>query len=200
MLTCAGSSCFSTQLFDPQQLTEKWLFLQSMDSHPEQIALRPKEFFCTYDIEVLTEMQVRRVLCVPEGKCWYAEVVFREYGHCLCSWLTGCHCVNTGSPPAPLFLPQSAGCMCLFKTQLLCSKHNVPVAERHTGVTMVCLSLVTTMCYLPFLMWIWGARCHLIRIISSSNRAENDGLNISPRHFIYIGKPSRICEKATRNI
>lgn len=40
-----------------------------MDSHPEQIALRPKEFFCTYDIEVLTEMQVRRVLCVPEGKC-----------------------------------------------------------------------------------------------------------------------------------
>lgn len=32
-----------------------------MDSHPEQIALRPKEFFRTYDIEVLTEMQVRRV-------------------------------------------------------------------------------------------------------------------------------------------
>ena len=39
-----------------------------MDSHPEQIALRPKEFFCTYDIEVLTEMQVRRVLCVPAGR------------------------------------------------------------------------------------------------------------------------------------
>ncbi|KAK2523090.1 Aifm3 [Columba guinea] len=31
---------------------------KSMDSHPEQIALRPKEFFRTYDIEVLTEMQV----------------------------------------------------------------------------------------------------------------------------------------------
>lgn len=46
-----------------------------MDSHPEQIALRPKEFFCTYDIEVLTEMQVKRILCVPEGKCWYAKTV-----------------------------------------------------------------------------------------------------------------------------
>uniref|UniRef100_A0A8C5JVQ9 Apoptosis inducing factor mitochondria associated 3 n=1 Tax=Junco hyemalis TaxID=40217 RepID=A0A8C5JVQ9_JUNHY len=34
---------------------------KSMDSHPEQIALRPKEFFCTYDIEVLTEMQVAAV-------------------------------------------------------------------------------------------------------------------------------------------
>ncbi|XP_061865837.1 apoptosis-inducing factor 3 isoform X3 [Colius striatus] len=34
---------------------------QSMDSHPEQIALRPKEFFRTYDIEVLTEMQVAAV-------------------------------------------------------------------------------------------------------------------------------------------
>ncbi|OPJ66304.1 apoptosis-inducing factor 3 isoform C [Patagioenas fasciata monilis] len=31
---------------------------KSMDSHPEQITLRPKEFFRTYDIEVLTEMQV----------------------------------------------------------------------------------------------------------------------------------------------
>ncbi|XP_050174356.1 apoptosis-inducing factor 3 isoform X11 [Myiozetetes cayanensis] len=35
--------------------------LVSMDSQPEQIALRPKEFFCTYDIEVLTEMQVAAV-------------------------------------------------------------------------------------------------------------------------------------------
>uniref|UniRef100_A0A8B9DU05 Apoptosis inducing factor mitochondria associated 3 n=1 Tax=Anser cygnoides TaxID=8845 RepID=A0A8B9DU05_ANSCY len=34
---------------------------KSMDSHPEQIALRPKEFFRTYDIEVLTEMQVAAV-------------------------------------------------------------------------------------------------------------------------------------------
>ncbi|NXC95139.1 AIFM3 factor, partial [Certhia familiaris] len=34
---------------------------KSMDSHAEQIALRPKEFFCTYDIEVLTEMQVAAV-------------------------------------------------------------------------------------------------------------------------------------------
>ncbi|KFV59575.1 Apoptosis-inducing factor 3, partial [Tyto alba] len=34
---------------------------KSMDSHPEQITLRPKEFFCTYDIEVLTEMQVAAV-------------------------------------------------------------------------------------------------------------------------------------------
>lgn len=33
--------------------------LQSLDSQPEQIALRPKEFFLTYDIEVLTETQVR---------------------------------------------------------------------------------------------------------------------------------------------
>uniref|UniRef100_A0A8C3UTI3 Apoptosis inducing factor mitochondria associated 3 n=1 Tax=Catharus ustulatus TaxID=91951 RepID=A0A8C3UTI3_CATUS len=32
-----------------------------MDSHPEQITLRPKDFFCTYDIEVLTEMQVAAV-------------------------------------------------------------------------------------------------------------------------------------------
>ncbi|KAH0625476.1 hypothetical protein JD844_015008 [Phrynosoma platyrhinos] len=31
---------------------------KSMDSHADQIALRPKEFFRTYDIEVLTEMQV----------------------------------------------------------------------------------------------------------------------------------------------
>lgn len=41
--------------------------MQSMDSHPEQITLRPKEFFRSYDIEVLTEMQVRRVLCVLAG-------------------------------------------------------------------------------------------------------------------------------------
>nr|XP_010296631.1 PREDICTED: apoptosis-inducing factor 3 [Balearica regulorum gibbericeps] len=34
---------------------------KSMDSHPEQIALRPKEFFRTYGIEVLTEMQVAAV-------------------------------------------------------------------------------------------------------------------------------------------
>ncbi|OXB65871.1 hypothetical protein ASZ78_008565, partial [Callipepla squamata] len=34
---------------------------KSMDSHPEQIALRPKEFFRTYDIEVLTEMQAAAV-------------------------------------------------------------------------------------------------------------------------------------------
>ncbi|KAF4795108.1 Apoptosis-inducing factor 3 [Turdus rufiventris] len=34
---------------------------KSMDSHPEQITLRPKDFFCTYDIEVLTEMQVAAV-------------------------------------------------------------------------------------------------------------------------------------------
>uniref|UniRef100_A0A8C3L2V1 Apoptosis inducing factor mitochondria associated 3 n=1 Tax=Chrysolophus pictus TaxID=9089 RepID=A0A8C3L2V1_CHRPC len=33
----------------------------SMDSHPEQIALRPKEFFRMYDIEVLTEMQAAAV-------------------------------------------------------------------------------------------------------------------------------------------
>ncbi|XP_048370311.1 apoptosis-inducing factor 3 isoform X4 [Sphaerodactylus townsendi] len=31
---------------------------KSMDCHPDQIALRPKEFFRMYDIEVLTEMQV----------------------------------------------------------------------------------------------------------------------------------------------
>ncbi|XP_061458537.1 apoptosis-inducing factor 3 isoform X3 [Rhineura floridana] len=31
---------------------------KSMDSHADQIALRPKEFFRTHDIEVLTEMQV----------------------------------------------------------------------------------------------------------------------------------------------
>ncbi|XP_026572871.1 apoptosis-inducing factor 3 [Pseudonaja textilis] len=34
---------------------------QSMDSHADQIALRPKEFFRTNDIEVLTEMQVAAV-------------------------------------------------------------------------------------------------------------------------------------------
>lgn len=33
-----------------------------------------------------------------------------------------------------------------------------------------------------------------------SNSPDNDGLNISPHYFIYIGRPSRICEKATRNI
>lgn len=59
-----------------------------MDSHPEQITLRPKDFFCTYDIEVLTEMQVRRFLFVSEAKCWYAKAAFRECGCCLCFWLT----------------------------------------------------------------------------------------------------------------
>uniref|UniRef100_A0A8D0HKK0 Apoptosis-inducing factor 3 n=1 Tax=Sphenodon punctatus TaxID=8508 RepID=A0A8D0HKK0_SPHPU len=34
---------------------------KSMDSHPDQIALRPKEFFRSYDIEFLTETQVAAV-------------------------------------------------------------------------------------------------------------------------------------------
>lgn len=33
-----------------------------------------------------------------------------------------------------------------------------------------------------------------------SNSADKDGFNISPHYFIYIGRVSRICEKATRNI
>lgn len=32
--------------------------LQSLDAQPEQLALRPKEFFRAYGIEVLTEAQV----------------------------------------------------------------------------------------------------------------------------------------------
>lgn len=134
-----------------------------MDSHPEQIALRPKEFFCSYDIEVLTEMQVRRVLCMPEGKCRYAKTSFRECGRCLCSWLSGCHCRNVVSPPASHFVPHSSGCLWLFKTQLMqfsCGRKDT------LGMIMVWPSVVTIICYLPFLMWIWGTRGHLIRIIS----------------------------------
>lgn len=33
--------------------------LQSLDTQPEQLALRPKEFFRAHGIEVLTEAQVR---------------------------------------------------------------------------------------------------------------------------------------------
>lgn len=33
--------------------------LQSLDAQPEQLALRPKEFFRAYGIEVLTEAQVQ---------------------------------------------------------------------------------------------------------------------------------------------
>lgn len=138
VLTCAGSSHFSTHLFNPQQLTEKWLFLQSMDSHPEQIALRPKEFFCTYDIEVLTEMQVRRILFVPKGKCGYAKAVL---GNVAAVSVLGS---VDATLSVPLFLPQSAGCLWLFKTQLIqcsCGRKGTP------GMTMVWPSVVTIICY-----------------------------------------------------
>lgn len=90
-----------------------------MDSHPEQIALRPKEFFRSYDIEVLTEMQVRRALCVPAG-------IFCDAGRqrlCLgnVEVLSVLNSLDTiaetfGLPQAPCFVPQSAGCLWLFKT------------------------------------------------------------------------------------
>lgn len=115
-----------------QWLTEKWggFFLQSMDSHPEQIALRPKEFFRTYDIEVLTEMQVRTVPCVPAVclcKRWLAEAVVREWDS---SWLTGCCCRNVGSPPAPVPCPGA---------QIACGCSKPPL-----------FSLMTIISYLPF--------------------------------------------------
>lgn len=42
--------------------------LQSLDAQPEQLALRPKEFFRAYGIEVLTEAQVGTKLGSPEGR------------------------------------------------------------------------------------------------------------------------------------
>ena len=41
-----------------QGSVSSWLFPQSLDAQPEQLALRPKEFFRAYGIEVLTEAQV----------------------------------------------------------------------------------------------------------------------------------------------
>lgn len=40
-------------------LSQVGCVLQSLDTQPEQLALRPKEFFRAYGIEVLTEAQVR---------------------------------------------------------------------------------------------------------------------------------------------
>lgn len=39
-------------------LSQDSYLLQSLDAQPEQLALRPKEFFRAYGIEVLTEAQV----------------------------------------------------------------------------------------------------------------------------------------------
>lgn len=85
-----------------------------MDSHPEQIALRPKEFFRTYDIEVLTEMQVRRIVFVPCG----LTIVPADYSPgagtqslCLCFQLTDFHCRNAKSPSFP-------GLFCASKVRL----------------------------------------------------------------------------------
>lgn len=104
-----------------QHTAEKWLFLQSMDSHPEQIALRPKEFFRTYDIEVLTEMQVRRVLRVP-ARCLLCAGTPR-----LCLGNAAALSV-LGSLDAvaamlclsqlPSFMPQGTGCLWLLKTTI----------------------------------------------------------------------------------
>lgn len=135
-------------------------------------------------------------MCLRES-AWYAKAVFRECGLCLCSWLTGWNCVNAGSPPAPLFLAQSGGCLWLFKTQLMqCSRGR----KGTLGMIMSWPPLVTIICFLPFLMWIWGTRHHLIKANQPSNSADNDGFNIWPHDFVYPGRPSRICEKATRNI
>ena len=41
-----------------QGSVSSWLFPQSLDAQPEQLALRPKEFFRAYGIEVFTEAQV----------------------------------------------------------------------------------------------------------------------------------------------
>lgn len=40
-------------------LSQASCFPQSLDAQPEQLALRPKEFFRAYGIEVLTEAQVQ---------------------------------------------------------------------------------------------------------------------------------------------
>jgi len=154
-LTCVGNRHFSTHLFNPQQLTEKWLSLQSMDSHPEQIALRPKEFFRTYDIEVLTEMQVRRVLCVLAG-CLLQVLVCK--GQVQEMWqlsLFLAHCMQLQkrwvSPSTPVLCPRA-------QVACGCSKplNAIPPAA---GRTPCASSVVTVISYLPFasiLTWIWG--------------------------------------------
>lgn len=42
----------------PPAPSQAGCLLQSLDAQPEQLALRPKEFFRAYGIEVLTEAQV----------------------------------------------------------------------------------------------------------------------------------------------
>lgn len=42
----------------PLALSQDSYLPQSLDAQPEQLALRPKEFFRAYGIEVLTEAQV----------------------------------------------------------------------------------------------------------------------------------------------
>ncbi|XP_036614577.1 apoptosis-inducing factor 3 isoform X1 [Trichosurus vulpecula] len=55
---------------------------KSLDSQPEQIALRPKEFFLTYDIEVLTETQVVTV-DVKNKKAIFKDGFKMEYNKLL---------------------------------------------------------------------------------------------------------------------
>lgn len=82
----------------------------------------------------------------------------------LAHWMQLYECWVSPSPPLfaqecklPVLVQNTAP---VFKTQCSCRRKGT------LGVTVVWLSVVTIMCYLPFLMWIWGARCHLIRIIS----------------------------------
>lgn len=53
-------------------------FLQSMDFHLDQITLRPKEFFRTNDIEVLTETQVRRTTFALYSHTWLGQIASTE--------------------------------------------------------------------------------------------------------------------------
>uniref|UniRef100_A0A8C5RBF7 L-amino-acid oxidase n=1 Tax=Laticauda laticaudata TaxID=8630 RepID=A0A8C5RBF7_LATLA len=54
-----------------------------MDSHADQIALRPKEFFRTNDIEVLTEMQVRVSVDVKNKTAIFKDGFKMEYNKLL---------------------------------------------------------------------------------------------------------------------
>ena len=72
--------------------------LQSLDAQPEQLALRPKEFFRAHGIEVLTEAQVQTMLGNRPGEGFMGTVKgVRPLEVWVCSAL-----------PAPL--PRHQGC------------------------------------------------------------------------------------------
>lgn len=55
-------------------------------------------------------------------------------------------------------------------------------------VTMLWPSVVTIICYLPFLMWIWGTRHHLIRIISLQTVQTRMALIFLPIILFILGE------------